>query len=510
MTNNEDSQNSTEEALIKNLLFSASDNATALLMPDATTLTYAQMREEVFRLSDQLRLLGIGAPDRVGIILPNGPHMAITFLAVAITACAAPLNPKYRAAEIEFYLDDLNASALITEPGDNSNLPNLDGSITHLTLDGSPGGLTLAAKATTKSNSKSQPSEDDAALILHTSGTTSRPKLVPLKQRQLVQSANNIADSLALTNADRSLNVMPLFHIHGLLAGLLAPLAAGGSVVATEGFDAFKFFTQLDSFLPTYYTAVPTMHQMVIARSSSYRKNASSSSLRFVRSSSASLPTPVLSELSELFEVPVIEAYGMTEAAHQMCSNPLPPRESKPGSVGLPTGIDLCILSEDEDQMNSYERGEVAIKGPSVIDGYENNEQANCESFASGWFRTGDEGYIDSDGYVFLTGRLKEQINRGGEKISPLEVDSILLKHEQVTQAVTFAIPHTKLGEDVAAAVVLSPNSSLSERDLRDHVAEHLAAFKVPKQILFLDELPKGPTGKLQRIGLASRLGLES
>jgi acyl-CoA synthetase (AMP-forming)/AMP-acid ligase II len=279
-------------------------------------------------------------------------------------------------------------------------------------------------------------------------------------------------------------------------------------VVCTGGFDAFAFFRQLETFRPTYYTAVPTMHQMVLSRSKRHRDQARASSLRFLRSSSASLPVPVLDELGHLFGVPVIEAYGMTEATHQMASNPLPPGITKPGSVGIAAGIELAVLDNSDQPIGAGERGEVSIKGPTVIAGYENNPEANRSAFTSGWFRTGDEGYLDEHGYLYLTGRLKEQINRGGEKISPLEIDEALLRHEAVAQAVVFAIPHDKLGEEVGAAVVLHDGASATEKDIREFVAESLAAFKVPKTVLFLDELPKGATGKLQRIGLAERLGL--
>lgn len=275
-------------------------------------------------------------------------------------------------------------------------------------------------------------------------------------------------------------------------------------MVCTPGFDAFKFHGWLNDLEPTYYTAVPTMHQMAIARAPEPRPN----TLRFVRSSSASLPVPVLEALGGLFSVPVIEAYGMTEASHQMASNPLPPQIAKPGSVGLPTGIEVVALDEADRPLPPGERGEVGIKGATVIDAYENNPTANATSFTNGWFRTGDEGQLDEDGYLFLTGRLKEQINRGGEKISPLEVDDVLLRNPAVAQVAAFAIPHEKLGEEVGAAVVLEDGHEISSRELRSYVSEHLAAFKVPTQIVFVDEIPKGATGKLQRIGLAEQLGL--
>ena len=485
----------------------------AIVTPDGSVLTHGELRAEVDRLGGRLRALGLGVGDRIAIVVPNGPEMALAFLAAACTGCAAPLNPRYRTDELRFYLDDLGAKALITLPDDSGTAAREAGAgVLPVALTGSaadgPRALDLIASSPAGPSAGTGPSAEDVALVLHTSGTTSRPKIVPLRQRHLARSAAGIAESLALTADDRSLQVMPLFHIHGLLAGLLAPLSVGGSVACTEGFDAFRFFAQLEALKPTYYTAVPTMHQMVIARSARHRDAARGAGLRFVRSSSASLPEPVLHELGELFGAPVVEAYGMTEATHQMCANPLPPAGAKPRSVGVPTGIELAVLDSRNRLLAPGERGEVSIKGPTVIDGYESNPDANAAAFTDGWFRTGDEGFLDTDGYLFLTGRLKEQINRGGEKVSPLEVDEALLRHPAVAQAVTFAMPHPKLGEEVAAAVVAADGTQADERELRRFLSQSLAAFKVPRRVLVLDELPKGPTGKLQRIGLAERLGL--
>ena len=506
------------------LLSRGESDSPAIVCPDASVLTYSQLRSEVERLTNRLSFLGASPGDRIALVLPNGPAAAIAFLAAASYGCAAPLNPRYRESEFRFYLKDLGARILIGGQDGSSEAARAaaEPSTLVLSLSGSPDGLHLDSYARLNASvvggragapvgGLSDPEEapsDDTALVLHTSGTTSRPKIVPIRQRNLALSAVNIAASLQLTDRDRSMNVMPLFHIHGLLAGLLAPLAAGGSVACTEGFDAFRFFTQLGALRPSFFTAVPTMHQMLLTRAEAHKAAARNAGLRFVRSSSAPLPSPVMTRLGELFEAPVIEAYGMTEATHQMCSNPLPPAPAKVRSVGLPTGIELAILDESDRPLPPWGRGEVAVKGGTVIGGYENNPEANQTAFTSGWFRTGDEGYLDADGYLFLTGRLKEQINRGGEKISPLEVDEVLLSHPSVTEAVTFAAPHDKLGEEPAAAVVTSEGVELSEGELREFLAERLAAFKVPRKIVFLESLPKGPTGKLQRIGLAEQLGL--
>jgi acyl-CoA synthetase (AMP-forming)/AMP-acid ligase II len=491
------------------MLSAGEDSAPALIEPAGPTITYAQLREQVAHLAGQLNALGIGRNDRVAIVLSNGPEAAVSFLAVAACATAAPLNRSYRVDEFRFYMDDLGAKALITSPA-LPLAPYIAGpDVLRLALEGRLGSYSLqkdGQDVTPVTPTYAEP--DDVALVLHTSGTTARPKIVPLRQRNLIVSAGNIRESLALTPADRCLNVMPLFHIHGLMAALLASLSAGASVVTSPGFDAFRFFGWLEETQPTWYTAVPTMHQLVLSRAGRQKETVDRARLRFIRSSSASLPPTVMAELEETFGCPVIEAYGMTEASHQMATNPLPPGGRKPGAVGLGAGVEVAIMDEAGNLLDHGATGEVVIKGGNVTAGYENNPEANAASFTDGWFRTGDQGFQDDDGYLFLTGRIKEIINRGGEKVSPREVDEVLLQHPAVAQAVAFAVPHERLGEEVAAAVVLAEGASADEKELRDHAAKKLADFKTPKHIVILDDIPKGATGKIQRIGLAEKLGL--
>ncbi len=486
-------------------LLAPHDTRPALITVTSESIDHATLWARVERLAVQLRGAGLSPGDRIAIVLPNGPAMSLVLLAAMSVGCAAPLNPKYREEEFRFYLDDLRAAALVTDGQSPAAIAAVPKGTIVIDVRGEGLSIDLAVPPGSAGTSDAErPTADDEALVLHTSGTTSRPKIVPLRQRNLARSAQNIAASLHLTASDRSLTVMPLFHIHGIMAGLLAPLFARGSVVCTPGFDGFKIHRWLDDLDPTYYTAVPTMHQMVLARAPEPR----ATSLRFVRSSSASLPGRVLEGLSDLFGVPVIEAYGMTEASHQMTCNPLPPAATKAGSVGVATGIEVTILDAANNELPPGERGEVAIRGATVVDGYENNPSANEAAFTGGWFRTGDEGMLDDDGYLFLIGRLKEQINRGGEKISPIEVDEVLLRHPAIAEAVTFAMPHDKLGEEVGAAVVLVDGQDATEVELRTYVRAQLAAFKVPKRIVFVSEIPKGATGKIQRIGLAARLPL--
>ncbi|MHB1930697.1 MAG: AMP-binding protein, partial [Acidimicrobiales bacterium] len=441
---------------------------------------------------------------RQGLIASsNGPEMALALLAVMSVACAAPLNPKYKAEEFAFYLGDLRPAALLTSEGGSPTAISVAGDVLPIHVTGRGLQIDFLADGGTGRRVSGRPSGGDQALVLHTSGTTSRPKIVPLRQRHLAASARNIAFALRLGAGDRSLNVMPLFHIHGIMAGMLAPLSAGGAVVAAPGFDAFKFGRWLDELRPTYYSAVPTMHHLVLART-----RPRPTTLRFVRSSSSALPRAVFDGLSSLFRVPVIEAYGMTEATHQMTVNPLPPGRVEPGSVGLPAGIEVAIADRANNLLRRRQTGEVVIRGATVVDGYENNPEANEAAFFDGWFRTGDEGFLDEDGYLFLTGRIKEQINRGGEKVSPLEVEDALLGHPCVEEAAVFAIPDARLGEEVGAVVVLADEQRTTEAELRSYLSERLAAFKVPRTILCAGEVPKGPTGKVQRIGMAERLGL--
>jgi acyl-CoA synthetase (AMP-forming)/AMP-acid ligase II len=334
--------------------------------------------------------------------------------------------------------------------------------------------------------------------------------MVPLTQRNITASARHIVGTLNLSPDDTCLNIMPLFHIHGLMAAVLSSLAAGAQVWCSPGFNPLKFFGWLDDVRPSWYTAVPTMHQTILARVERNPEVIDRSRLRLIRSSSASLPSAVMGQLEERFRAPVIESYGMTEASHQMASNPLPPRERKPGSVGVAAGPEVAVMDETGTLLPSGSVGEVVIRGPNVTRGYAANPEANAKAFTDGWFRTGDQGVLDEEGYLRLTGRLKELINRGGEKISPLEVDEVLMDHPAVQQVVTFAMPHDALGEDVAAAVVLRQGQTVTERALGDFAAERLADFKLPRKIVFLEEIPKGATGKLQRIGLASKLGLAS
>jgi acyl-CoA synthetase (AMP-forming)/AMP-acid ligase II/acyl carrier protein len=487
-------------------------NAAAIMAHGRPPLTYAQLWNHVQEVVRALNERGVGRNDRVALVLPNGPEMAVAFVAVAAGATNAPLNPAYSAGEFDFYLEDLNARALIVLSRSDSpavavartrGIPIIELS----PVREAPAGIfTLMGGSGSAAAHPGWAGPEDLALVLHTSGTTARPKVVPLTQGNICASAFNVKRSTQLSEQDRCLNVMPLFHVYGVTV-TLATLAAGGSVVCSPGFDAARFFEWMEEFCPTWYGAVPTMHQALLAHAASSSSMISRSALRFISSSASPLPEGVRTELERLLRAPVREAYGMTEAC-LISSNPLPPGVRKPGSVGMAAGPEIAIMDEQGHRLPRGATGEIAIRGPSVVHRYENNPAANQSAFINGWFRTGDQGYLDEDGYLFLTGRIKELINRGGEKISPREIDERLMEHPAVMQAAAFGAPHPTLGETVAAVVVLREGAAGTAPEIRRFAAARLAPFKIPDPLLIVDQLPVGPTGKLQRIGLAEKLGL--
>jgi acyl-CoA synthetase (AMP-forming)/AMP-acid ligase II len=494
-------------------LFAGEARNVAVMGFGRKALRYGGLSDQVARCVDQLKGWGVTSVTRVAIASSNGPELAVFFLAVVSHAIAVPLNPGLTENEYRDQLETLAIDVVVIEDGLSCFLRD---AVRHLKVPM----LRLSADPDTAGvfdlawdGDERMPREGDVgslsglALLLQTSGTTSRPKTVPLTRPQLVASTEAIARTLALTEADRCLCIMPLFHIHGLVASVLAPLAVGGSIFCAPGFNALSFLDWLTTSQATWYTAVPSMHQAILTRAERRSALARGANLRFIRSSSAPLPKPVAERMEALFDAPVIESYGMTEGAHQISSNALPPGERTFGTVGRAAGPEVAVLTENG-EVQAWGEGEILICGESVIDGYLATPEVNAEAFVEGWLRTGDLGRIDLQGVIRLTGRRKEMINRGGEKVSPLEVDGVLQEHPDIAQVLTFALPHPLLGEEVVAAVVLEVGAVKDEAALICHARKTLASFKVPKRILFLSEIPKGPTGKPQRLGLAERLGL--
>ncbi|KAL9596429.1 MAG: hypothetical protein Q9219_005813 [cf. Caloplaca sp. 3 TL-2023] len=476
--------------------------------PQALSFCFDELGEHVLNFQKKLARLGIAPHNAVSVALPNSYEFIVAFLATAKQrAIAAPLNPAYKQDEFEFYIDDLSSSLILVprdafrQNGDavraahshNAAVAECFWNGREVMLDvKDPGRL-----VSTQEQQILEAKPDDIALVLHTSGTTGRPKAVnrPQNKRNDFMS-ENIKATYQLSSDDRTLLVMPLFHVHGLLAGFLAPLHASGSVIIPPRFSASEFWDHFTRHRANWYTAVPTIHQILLRNPLPPKMP----EIRFIRSCSSPLSPKTFHDLEKAFNAPVLEAYAMTEGAHQLTSNPLPPAKRYPGSVGIGMGVAVKILDPDGLEVAPGTEAEICVRGENVTKGYLKNPEANKSSFTTeGFFRTGDQGKKDRDGYVVITGRIKELINKGGEKISPVEVDNVAAQHPSVAEAVCFAIPDEMYGQDVGLAIVLNEGAAISEQDLRRWLSTKLARFKVAKQVFFTRNMPKTATGKVQR-----------
>ncbi|KAK1392753.1 4-coumarate--CoA ligase [Heracleum sosnowskyi] len=499
-------ENLTLTGLLKQVAVKYPDHR-AISLSGQFDITHARLDQLIDHAASLLVSAGVKPGDVVALTFPNTVEFIIMFLAVIrVRGTAAPLNAAYTSDEFEFYLSDSESKLLLTsrqgnEPAQSAasklNIPHITATLP------TPNSEISLSPSQSESNSVSRiiNKSEDIALFLHTSGTTSRPKGVPLSQLNLASSVQNIKSVYKLTESDSTVIVLPLFHVHGLIAALLSSLVSGASVTlpAAGRFSATTFWADMNKYNATWYTAVPTIHQIILDchlnKPESVYPN-----LRFIRSCSAALAPSIMERLEEAFKAPVLEAYAMTEASHLMASNPLPESGPHiPGSVGKPVGQEMAILDENGVAQEAGASGEVCIKGSNVTKGYKNNPEANRTAFQFGWFHTGDIGYLDSNGYLHLVGRIKELINRGGEKISPIEVDAVLLSHPDITQAVCFGVPDDKYGEEIICAVILKEGSDIDEAEVLTFCKKNLAAFKVPKKVIITDSVPKTATGKIQR-----------
>ena len=468
-------------------------------------LSFGRYSKAVLQLAAAIRGKGVARGERVVVVLANGLNAAVALLAImAAGAVAVPVNPKLKEPEIAWLIGNSAARLLITDQHHGASLadPVLDTDFS--VADGyqpyNPYRFYPLPRPRSQRGAEenwTEPSWDDPALILYTSGTTGHPKGVILSHGNLLANAGYVCEAHRLTRDDLALCVLPLFHINGLVITLLAPLLSGGRVLMPGRFSAEHFWGWVRDYRATWFSAVPTILSLLL----SHGKPAAAdiASLRFARSASASLPTAVLESFEGFFGVPVIEAYGISEAAGQVTSNPLPPQAHKPGSAGLAVGNRLAILDDQGRSLPAGQVGEVALKGINIFAGYLDNPGADREALRQGWFHTGDLGYLDPEGYLFLTGRIKEQINRAGEKISPREVEEIIHRLPEVETVGVVGVPHPLYGEEVAAFVTLRPGKSATADRIRSFCQEHLAGFKVPREVFFVDEFPKGPSGKIQR-----------
>ena len=474
-------------------LAAGSPEEIVLRAPGCEPISRAELMRHVEAIGRALALAGVRRDDVVAVVLPNGIEIFLTFLGIASVAACAPLNPASPRSEVELYLGELRPRAVVVEKRDCA-----------AAAVAREMGIRVSEYAELRQGNQPGPNIEsaesgDTALVLFTSATTDRAKAVPLTHGNLAAMAANTQRALRLTESDRFLSLMPLFHLQGLMSAL-AQVLAGGSVVFTGGFAAGHLETWIRTYAPTWYTAGPALHTSIVAAPWT-----DPGRLRFARSIGARMEPQLMAELERKLGVPVLEGYGLTETG-LVTSNEPPPGRRKPGSVGKSCGPDIAVVDVHGARLGPQQEGEIAVRGPCVMKGYRENEVATRNAFRNGWFLTGDLGRLDEEGFLYVTGRIKEMINRGGAKVLPAEIDEVLMAHPAVKKAAAFGRPHPTLQEDVAAAVVLHAGAEASERELRSYAAGQLALYKVPRRILFVDSIPVGPTGKVRRGDLANQV----
>jgi acyl-CoA synthetase (AMP-forming)/AMP-acid ligase II len=474
-------------------------------------MTYGCLREQIHSTVGSLNSIGFKRNDRIAIALPNGTEMLVASICLASGFTICPLNPNHREGELGRDLNIRGIKALLAERGSGMPARKVAEEQGIETLEISPkeGAAGLFQLINCDAKSGQDPAfakPEDDIIVAITSGTTSKPKRIPLTHSNLYYDILYTRRALKLSPEDRCLNFFPYFHMAGLKT-VIFYLVTGGCVISPPEFTITEFFKWVDKFRPTVCWTSPTQNQLILEQVGENAGVISRSRLRFIVTGGGALPASSIIGLERAFKVPVLEWYGMSEAG-AICINPLPPLQRKPGSVGLSMGSDVAIRGDGEMQLTKGKIGEVVIRGPNVFRGYENDPEANKAAFVDGWFRTGDLGYFDGEGYLYIRGRVKEIINKGTEKIAPQEIDEALLKHPAVAEAVAFPVPHPTLGEDVAAAVVPRGGSSVTENELRIFLFDSLAYFKVPTRIVIIEEIPKGALGKIKRSEMARELGL--
>ena len=481
-----------------------SPDAPAIMGPRDQVLNYLQLSRTVSALTEFLSSREIKLNQRIAVVNPNGFEMAISFLAISNVASFVPLSPDYSLEQYRYYFEILKTDTLVLPPDYNSALlriaEEMNMTIYFLqkqinndeTIYQFIGGVEQES-----SYSVNLATNDDIAMVNYTSGTTSKPKIVPRTHINVCSGiAKRIAD-YSLTANDRALIISPIFRSIGLNS-ILTALCSGGCAICADGFEPGEFFRIIKEASPTYFFASPIVFQTIVEYAEKNNIKDINPSLRFIRSGGAPLPEILAQKSKNIFNVPIYATYGLTETGG-ISTTAYEPKGHKVGSVGVPTFVDINIMDENGQFLGKNNTGEIVVRGPQVIKGYDDDVNINSESFYGDWFRTGDKGFLDDDEYLFITGRFKEIINRGGEKISPYEVEEAINNHPNVLQNVAFPIPGMGGNEDVGAVVVLKAGKSLNLKELRRFLNGKIVAFKMPTSLYVMKEIPASDVGKIQR-----------
>lgn len=483
-------------------------NNTFIIEPNTKKeITFLEFNDEVERISDFLNKLNINNQDKVALFMENGIEYAESFFGATYdNKIAVPVNLSYKENELKYLLDDADIRFLITTKSIYERTQNiLKNTFSFTTREIGIRDLLVLEREEYRGE---KVENQELALILYTSGTTGNPKGVMLTQQNLLSEAEHIIEAHKLTDKDTVLCSLPLFHINGLVVTLITPLTTGMRLIMPPKFSASNFWKNIDKYKVTWISAVPTIYSILLSKE--FDKTLDYSSLRFARSASAPLPIAVLKEFESRYNIPIIETFGISEGGSQIASNPLPPQKTKVGSVGLGFGNEIKIINDNSEFLPAREEGEIIVRGDNIAQGYLNKEKETKSSFLDGWFHTGDLGYLDEEGYLFISGRKKELINRAGEKFSPREIDEVLYQIPQIELAAAVGVPDPMYNEEVVAYVKLRDNENLTEDYIIKYCKDRLANFKVPKRVFFTDDFPKGPSGKIQRLKFIERYKKEN
>ena len=475
---------------------------------DGRRFTYPEFNRAVNRAANALAAEGVGKGDAVSLLMPNSAEYIIAYFACwKLGAVAGPVNSLLKAEEIAYVISDSEAKALVVH---SDYLPVIQDLRSDLPTLKSVLVFDDEAVATEGFGNElvKPPAEidrDTEAIIIYTSGTTGRPKGCLLTHGNLLANARQISQWLGFGANDRLLTIMPLFHMNAVSVTTLSALYAAGSTVVSPKFSASRFWQIISEYEITSFGSVATMLSMLLSTyPEGVPEGLKTDQLRFAMCGSAPVPAEVLQRFESTFNCLVIEGYGLSESTCRSTFNP-PDGRRRPGSCGMPIGNEMRVVDDDDNEVADGELGEIVLRGENILKGYYKNDEATTTAFRGGWFHTNDIGYRDKDGFFYIVDRKSDMIIRGGENIYPREIDEVLYQHEAVAAAATIGVPDTLYGEEVAAFVVLKEGSEATEEEIKDYCRTRLADFKCPKTIHFVDEIPKGPTGKLLKRELAKQ-----
>jgi long-chain acyl-CoA synthetase len=484
--------------LMRQRAAAAPDKVFLLSEADKRQFTYREFADVVRRVAGMLWAEGVRKGDVVSLLLPNSVEYVIAYFACwYIGALAGPINSLLKAQEIEYVISNSESKVLLINSGFLSVLEKTD--IKIIQFDN-------VEQVSDYHPEQTRIDKNDEAIIIYTSGTTGKPKGCLLTHSNVIANARQISSWLGFTEADRLLTIMPLFHMNAVSVTTMSALYAGGSTVVSPKFSASRFWQIISDYQITSFGSVATMLSMLLSTyPDGVPAGLNTQQLRFAMCGSAPVPAEVMKRFEETFDCLVVEGYGLSESTCRSTFNP-PDQRRRPGSCGLPIGNEMRIVDEEDRDVPEGSLGEIVLRGENILKGYYKNPDATASAFRNGWFHTGDIGYRDADGFYYIVDRKSDMIIRGGENIYPREIDEVLYQHPGVAAAAVVGVPDDLYGEEVAAAIVLKNGAKISEPEVIEFCKAHLADYKCPKTVHFVDDIPKGPTGKLLKRELAQML----